>query len=144
MQCLHMYLFLRWFPFKGNENQYSFLKGFPRYHKISAVSLRPRDPIPWSHWDRGNRFPGLIETAETDSAVSLRPRKPIPRSHWDRWIWFRGLIETAGFKLCTRLSQFSRRKRSHMQNGFWPWIRALGGIVWWKIPRVENLVTLSL
>jgi hypothetical protein len=41
---------------------------------------------------------------------------------------------------------FSRRKRSHMWNGSSPWIRALGGIVWWrnKKPGVENLMTLSL
>jgi hypothetical protein len=31
-----------------------------------------------------------------------------------------------------------------MQKGFRQWIRALEGIVWWKKPRVENLVTLSL
>jgi hypothetical protein len=31
-----------------------------------------------------------------------------------------------------------------MQNGFRPWIRSLEGIVWWKKPRVKNLVTLSL
>jgi hypothetical protein len=62
----------------------------------------------------------------------LRPWKPIPRSHWDRGNRFRGLIETAGSELCKWLSRFSRRKRSHMQNGFRPWVRALGGIVWWK------------
>jgi hypothetical protein len=28
--------------------------------------------------------------------------------------------------------------------GFSPWIRGPGGIAWWKKPRVENLVTLSL
>jgi hypothetical protein len=55
--------------------------------------------------------------------------REVNRSHWNRGIRFRGLIETAGSELCKRLS---RRKRSHMQNGFRPWIRALGGIVWWK------------
>jgi hypothetical protein len=163
-----MYWFLRWFPF------------------------RPRDPIPRSHWDRGNWFQGLIETAESDSAVSLRPWKSrglneivesdrksyaapavnnrknvnkienfclssvsavslrprdwFPWSHWNRRIRFRGLIETAetDSELCKRLSQFSQRKRSHMQKGFKPWIKALGGIVWWKKLRVKNLVTLSL
>jgi hypothetical protein len=34
----------------------------------------------------------------------------------------------------------NRRKRSHTRNGFWPWIRALGGFGWWKNSSVENLV----
>jgi hypothetical protein len=97
--------------------------------------MRPRNRIPRSHWDRGNRSRGLIETAEiltkifmSDPAVSLRPR-----DFWQIvYVRSRGLIETAGSELCTRLSRFSRRKRSHMQNVFRPWIRALGGIVWWK------------
>jgi hypothetical protein len=38
-----------------------------------TVSLRPRKPILRSHWNPGNRFRGLIETAETDPVVSLRP-----------------------------------------------------------------------
>jgi hypothetical protein len=43
---------------------------------VSAVSLRPRDWFPRSHWDRRIGFRGLIETAGFDSAVSLRPRDP--------------------------------------------------------------------
>jgi hypothetical protein len=34
--------------------------------------------------------------------------------------------------------------QSRMQNCCRAWIRALGGIVWWKKPRVKNLVLLSL
>jgi hypothetical protein len=32
--------------------------------------------FPWSQWDRGIGFCGVIETAGFDSAVSLRPRDP--------------------------------------------------------------------
>jgi hypothetical protein len=40
MQCLHMYWFLRWFPFKGIR-----FRGLIETAKTdSAVSLRPRDP----------------------------------------------------------------------------------------------------
>jgi hypothetical protein len=39
---------------------------------------------------------------------------------------------------------FSRRIRGHLRKGFRPWIRALGGVDWWKKPRVENFVQLSL
>jgi hypothetical protein len=42
-------------------------------------------------------------------------------SQWDREIRF--------WRFPNR---FSRRIRSHMQNGFRRWIRTLGGIVWWK------------
>jgi hypothetical protein len=45
---------------------------------------------------------------------------------------------------CVRKSSISRRIRSRIQKGFSPWIRGPEGIVWWKNPKVENLVTLSL
>jgi hypothetical protein len=69
----------------------------------------------------------------------MTPLNPLPLSHWDYGIFnknvkvnSRGVIDTADLKLFKRLSRFSRRIRSHMWNGFSPWIRALGGIVWWK------------
>jgi hypothetical protein len=40
--------------------------------------------------------------------------------------------------------EYCRRILGHMQNGLSPWLRALGGVDWWKKPRVENLVQLSL
>jgi hypothetical protein len=43
------------------------------------------------------------------------------RGHWPRWNRF--------WRLSKRLSW---RIRSHMQNGFSPWIRALGGVDWRK------------
>jgi hypothetical protein len=55
------------------------------------------------------------------------------RCHWHRMHDF-----------CVRKSIITRRIRSRIQKGFSPWIRGPGGIVWWKKPRVENLVTLSL
>jgi hypothetical protein len=55
------------------------------------------------------------------------------RCHWHRMHDF-----------CVRKSIISRRIRNRIQKFFSPWIRGPGGIVWWKKPRVENLVTLSL
>jgi hypothetical protein len=49
-----------------------------------GVSMRLRNWIPRSQWDRGLGSRGLNETAGSDPAVSMRHRKPIPRSHWDR------------------------------------------------------------
>jgi hypothetical protein len=73
---------------------------------------------------------------------------------------FRGLIETAesgkNFNniIYTQKGSFLQKTTSEkiwiprsdidIRNGFRPWIRALGGIVCWKKPRVENLVTLPL
>jgi hypothetical protein len=100
-----------------------------------------------SQWDCGIRSRGVIETMESftkmfmsDPTVSLRSWKPISRSHWNRGNQSRGLIETAETNpvvsaesvLCKWLSRITRRIRSHMQNCFSPWIRALGDIVWWK------------
>jgi hypothetical protein len=55
------------------------------------------------------------------------------RCHWHRMHEF-----------CVRKSIISRRIRSRIKKGFSQWIRGPGGIVWWKKPKVENLVTLSL
>jgi hypothetical protein len=41
-------------------------------------------------------------------------------------------------------SRFSRRILIHIEKGFNPCIRGLGGVVWWKKPEVENLVSGSL
>jgi hypothetical protein len=38
-------------------------------------------------------------------------------------------------------SRFSSRIRIPFQKGFNPCIRCLGGVVWWKTPEVENLVS---
>jgi hypothetical protein len=46
------------------------------------------------------------------------------KCHWHRWNRF------------SRLSKWlSRRIRSHMRNGFSLWVRALGGVDWWKKTR---------
>jgi hypothetical protein len=45
---------------------------------------------------------------------------------------------------CVRKSIISRRIQNRISKDFSPWIRGPGGIVWWKNPEVENLVTLSL
>jgi hypothetical protein len=107
------------------------------------------------HWDRGNRFRGLIEiaesasncgsrfrvlneTAESASAVSLKPPNPLPQSHWNHRIRFRGLIETAEADYFKGKSRISRQIRSHMRNGFSPWFRALewiqGSKISWHCP----------
>jgi hypothetical protein len=43
-----------------------------------------------------------------------------------------------------RRCRITSRIWRHIQQGFNPWIRGLGGIVLWKKPDVENLVTLFL
>jgi hypothetical protein len=55
------------------------------------------------------------------------------RCNWHRWNRF--------WRLLKRLSRWIR---SHMRNGFSLLPRDLYGVDWWKKPRVENLVTLSL
>jgi hypothetical protein len=73
-------------------------------------------------WHRWIHFHCLNETMESfnktsksDPTVSLTPRDSSPRWHYHWWS-----------------AQFSQRIRSHLQNNFSPWIRALGKIVWWK------------
>jgi hypothetical protein len=41
-------------------------------------------------------------------------------------------------------SRCSSRIRSHIQKGFSMWIMGIGGVVWWKKPEAENLVSGSL
>jgi hypothetical protein len=106
--------------------------------------------IPDLNETAGSVSAGLIETAGFDSTVSLRPRNlwqkclflipvslrpqdPFPRSHWDHGIQ----------ALQTIFSIFSA-KRSRMQNGFRPWIRALGGLFGEKTKGVKSHDTVPL
>jgi hypothetical protein len=141
--------------------------------KVSAVSLTPLNRFPRYQWHRWNGFSGVNDTAEI-RLTPLKPKNDfespylilkrassktiswvnIPircnyfkqkklrnsklqfrfhRCHWHRWNRF--------WRLSKRLS---RRIRSHMRNGFSLLIRDLYGDDWWKKPRVENLVLLSL
>jgi hypothetical protein len=94
-----------------------------------AFSLTPRDLILHYHWHHGIGSCGVNDTGWI----------LLPLSHWDYRIFYKnvqvrslGIIDTAEFELFERLSRFSRLIRSHMRNGFSLWMRALGGIVWWK------------
>jgi hypothetical protein len=75
----------------------------------SAVSLRPPNPLPRSHWDRRSqsffrhsfcwKLPFCVEIMVLkfffmDSAVSFKSSKLLLRSHWSRRRHFRCLIET--------------------------------------------------
>jgi hypothetical protein len=133
-----MYLFCYSIPLKELRADIRFHKGFRGVTKDFAVSLRPLNPLPRSHWIRWIRFCGLIETIESASAVSLKPPKPLLRSHWNHGIRFRSLIETAEADNLKQLYRISRRFRSHLRNGFSPWIRALGGD-WWKRNRGSKI-----
>jgi hypothetical protein len=48
--------------------------------------------------------------------------------------------------LCNKLFRFSRQILSYryLEKGFNPCIRGQGGVVWWKKPEVENLMSGSL
>jgi hypothetical protein len=106
---------------------------------ISAGSLTPLKFI----WPRWNRHFGPITffkgNVPQNYFIGISPyhililNKKIDPCYWPRWNRF--------WRLSKRLS---RRIRSHMRNGCIPWIRALGGVDWWKKPRVENRVQLSL
>jgi hypothetical protein len=89
-----------------------------------VVSLKPQKLLPWSHWNRRSLFRSLIETAESENLGSL----------------FCSNIETSEADNFKQFSPIAQQIQSHIQNGFSPWIRALGGIVWWKKLRVENLM----
>jgi hypothetical protein len=126
------------FPLKGKGANNRFRDWSRGVIKDPPVSLTPPDLILQSHWHSWIRFHCLIETMEffyqvisrgvIDTTVSLTTRDLIPRYYWQRGIWSRGVIDTAESELFEWLSRFSRRIWSHMQNGFSPWIRALGGL----------------
>jgi hypothetical protein len=108
------------------------------------------------------------DSAAHGTAVSLTPLWHAQWSHWHccpnmtpLWLWkyvykktyigkFTYTISTTFRQKIWRLtedrfhSRFSPRIRSHIKKGFNPCIRGLGGVVWWKKPEVENLVSWSL
>jgi hypothetical protein len=70
------------------------------------------------------RLPRLEwNSAESTSAVSLKLLSSPTRSHWEK------NMEADYFK---QLSRISLRIWIHIRNGFSPWIRDQGCIVWWK------------
>jgi hypothetical protein len=111
---------------------------------VSMTQLKPFQRYQWHRWNHHDReMKNLIGISTTNiffcriSAVSLTQRKQLwgsglkfQRCQWHRFWWL--------------LKRLSRRIRSHMRNGFSLLIRDLYGVDWWKKPRVENLVTLSL
>jgi hypothetical protein len=110
----------------------------PQCHK-DLIPRCHKDLIPRYHWHRGIESRGVNDTAESASTVSLRLWHLLKKCPSKA----RGVIDTAESECFKLLSRFSRRKPSHMRNGFSPWIGALMGIVCWKT-EVDNLVTLSL
>jgi hypothetical protein len=117
------------FPVKEEKGLVKSVWEFSGVTIISAVSLTPRKSFQRCQWHRGNHFSGVIQ-----------------RCQWHRWNHFGGVNDTAEIchfaitvilavsmtPLKFEYNRFSRRIRSHMRNGFRPWTRALGGIVWWK------------
>jgi hypothetical protein len=80
-----MYLFLQWYYIlkrMGANNRFS--EGSPvGVIKISAVSMRPLDPILWFQWHRWIRVNDTFKSAESykknfivEPVVSLRLRNP--------------------------------------------------------------------
>jgi hypothetical protein len=91
-------------------------------------------PKSWLHWSK-----------------KLAPLRYAQRCHWHRCDMHNGIIDTAVTctevsltPLCNQLCRFSPRIRSHIQKGCNPCIMGLGGVVWWKKPVVENLVSWPL
>jgi hypothetical protein len=113
--------------------------------KISAVSLRPRNPILRSHWNRGIWSRSLIETA---SMVSIETANLLQKfsfwilgPRWNRGIRSRDHNKTAESEFANDYLGITRRIQSQMRNGFSPWIMALGGMFDEK-NGPENLMTL--
>jgi hypothetical protein len=79
------------------------------------------------------RHSGVNDSAVHVTAVSTIPLYKSQRSHW---------------LCCDKNWQFqswvSQRILIHIQKGFNPCIRGLGGVVLWKKPEVKNLVPVSL
>jgi hypothetical protein len=169
MWCFSMYLFCLKYPFKGIESLYSFSQGLgvTKDSAVSLRPLNLLPQSLWhcricfrgSHWDRASASEVSLRTThciltqcagenkrlfiylfiyntESASAVSLKPPN-LP--YWNRGSGFHGLIETAEANNFKRLSRISRRFRSHMRNGYSPWIRALGGVDWWKKNRGSKI-----
>jgi hypothetical protein len=156
-----MYVFLVDIPFKGSQ---SLVKMMPKVTAVSylhsgvnnsavpitAVSMTPLCTSQQSQWLRWNFLKiciaaqqcqwlrcdvhsGVNDSAVHVTAVSMTPLYKSQRSHWLRCD-----------KNWQLQSWFSQRILTHIQKGFNPCIRGLGGVVLWKKPEVKNLVPVSL
>jgi hypothetical protein len=107
----------------------------PKSHRCALCS-RVRFPYKNSmlNYSRTYSKNSWLQSGVNETAVICTAQ----RYHSNRGIWSCCIIDTTGsnpavsFELCKRLFKFSWLIRSHMRNEFSPWIRALGGIVWWK------------
>jgi hypothetical protein len=86
---------------------------------VHAMSMTPHALCIWCQWHRMHCASGVNDTAWTVHAVSMTPH--------------------AFYKIL-----ITSRIRIYIRNGFSPLIRSPWRMFWWKKPRVENLVTLSL
>jgi hypothetical protein len=127
-----------------------------------------------SHWHRCDVHSGVIDTAvqiwlrcdfwllfarlwlplkgisiEKTYIGQLSYTIPITFTH-KKWglTWDRFLSQRCHWHRCDKnrriQSRFARRILIHIEKGFNPCIRGLGGVVWWKKQEVENLVSGSL
>jgi hypothetical protein len=87
----------------------------------------------WNHWLHCASHRGVNDSAVQVTAKSMTPLCMSQRSHWLNCDKSRRLQ-----------SRFSRRILIHVEKGFNPCLRGLRGVVWWKKPEVENLVSGSL
>jgi hypothetical protein len=131
----------------------SFCYGFPlkrmgannRFREWSGGVIK-NPAVSLTHWHRGTRSHSLIETmesfpkmAKSDPAVTFSLWDLIPRYHRHRGIWSYDVIDTAGIRTFqTSISIFSANTKQYAM------IQGPSGIVLWKKPKDENLLSESL
>jgi hypothetical protein len=86
----------------------------------------------------------IVFAEKIDFVITAESKTPLcmsQRCQWLRWFYFKICIaaQRSHWLRCDKIrrlqSRFSRRILIHIEKGFNPCLRALGGVVWWKKQR---------
>jgi hypothetical protein len=134
------------FPLTEEKGRVKSVWDFSSVTLISAVSMTPRKSFQRFHWHRWNSAKKFCSKCPYEifhfaikiiSAVSMTPLKPFQRCQLHHWNRFSGVNYRWNSNIIDFLGEYEAICETALG-------RESGGIVWWKIPRVENLVLLSL
>jgi hypothetical protein len=121
MKYLSLYMFLIWFPFKGEWEPIIVLRRFPRNRKGICDLIETAGSEPCKRLSR--IFRGM-----RSNMLFLKFLSRIPRFNGDRGTGFRGLMKP--WKRILRNQNLASDYLEYVV--IRPWIIAPGEIVWWK------------
>jgi hypothetical protein len=119
---------------------------------VTVVSMTLLCMSQWCQWLRwtlskfASRHSSVNDSAVHFTAVSMTPLYTTQGCPWLRFAHHSGVndstVQVTGVwmtPLCNKLFRFSRRILRHIEKGFIPCIRGIGGVVWWRKKKMSKI-----